>query len=151
MKVVVIGSGSIGMLMAFYLSKKGHPISLLTNRKEQALLIEENGLHMIHQDQQIEVVSVDAHPFSITSEYEQIDLAIIAVKSYQVKEVLTKIEHINVRSILFVQNGMGHTELFSQVTIPELSVAVIEHGALRMNDYTVSSYRNRPIKVGICP
>lgn len=137
MKIMIIGSGSIGMLTTFYLSKKGHNPILMTNREEQASLIQDKGLHLIHQNQEAEIVTVLAQPFSSLTEQEPIDVAVVAVKSYQVKEVLTELEKIRVSSILFLQNGMGHTDLFPFITIPELSVAVMEHGALRMNDFTV--------------
>ncbi|TWI55787.1 2-dehydropantoate 2-reductase [Halalkalibacter nanhaiisediminis] len=137
MRIVIVGSGSIGMLMAFYLSKKGHNITLLTNRDEQAFRLKDKGLHIIHHDQQIEVVTVHAQTLLTYTNEESIDVAIVAVKSYQVEQVLTTLQELNVKSILFTQNGMGHTDLFPKVEKEELSVAVIEHGALRINDYTV--------------
>ncbi|MFC0558712.1 2-dehydropantoate 2-reductase [Halalkalibacter alkalisediminis] len=139
MRIVIIGSGSIGMLVTFYLTKKGHRISLLTNRQEQARVLNEKGIHLIIHDNERESVKVSADTFKDLQANGSIDLLILAVKSHQVKDVLAKLNqlHINIRAILFLQNGMAHTELLSTLEIPEVAVAVVEHGAIRENDFTV--------------
>ncbi len=135
----MIGSGSIGMLVTFYLLKKGQHISLFTNRQEQAKVLNEKGIHLILQGQEKENVRVSAGAFLDIQSNEPIDLLILAVKSYQVKGVLSDLKelHIDVRAILFLQNGMAHTELIPSLEIPEIAVAVVEHGAIRENDFTV--------------
>jgi 2-dehydropantoate 2-reductase len=138
-KVVVLGSGSIGMLTAFYLTKQWRSTLLVTNRIKQAEFIEEKGLHLLHQDGNSEMIHVTVESIS-TLEHEQIiDLLIVTVKSYQVEQVLKTIEasKLTISSILFLQNGMAHTELFSTISVPEIAVGVVEHGARRTNDYTV--------------
>ncbi|NEU29478.1 2-dehydropantoate 2-reductase [bacterium LRH843] len=137
MRVVVIGAGSIGMLTAFYLSKSGHETIVWTRRTEQAAFINEQGLKLVEQNGEIQATTVFAKPISAVTDKEDIDVAIIAVKSHQVEQVLREINHVSLRSVLFVQNGMGHLNLFPMLSIPEISVAVVEHGAIQMNDFTV--------------
>ncbi|WP_052144613.1 2-dehydropantoate 2-reductase [Halalkalibacter okhensis] len=139
MKVVVLGSGSIGMLVAFNLIKQGHSTLLVTNRNEQANCIKEERLHLIREDGVNESIHVDVESFSTLKGEETIDLLIVTVKSYQVEQVIKAIQasKLSISSVLFLQNGMAHTELLPMITIPEVAVGVVEHGALRINDYTV--------------
>ncbi|MFC0473068.1 2-dehydropantoate 2-reductase [Halalkalibacter kiskunsagensis] len=136
MKIVIVGPGSIGLLVTFYLAHQHHMVSLVTNRQEQTTVINEKGIHLIRH-KQIAKMNVPVTTFSNFNWDETIDLLIVTVKSYQVTNVLKKVDFTNVKSILFLQNGMGHTEIFSKLAIPELAVGVIEHGALRENDFTV--------------
>ncbi|WP_332690010.1 2-dehydropantoate 2-reductase [Halalkalibacter lacteus] len=136
MKIVIVGSGSIGLLVTFYLASHQHAIVLATNRKDQVDVIKEKGVHVVRHNQTARM-NVSVSTFSDMKWDETIDLLIVAVKSYQVTSVLKKVHSAKVKSILFLQNGMGHTEIFSKLAIPELAVGVIEHGALRKNDYTV--------------
>jgi 2-dehydropantoate 2-reductase len=135
-KIVIVGSGSIGLLVTFYISKYHHSLTLITNRKQQADLIKERGVHVTSHNRTSKTF-VSVTTFLDLKWDETIDLLIVAVKSYQVKRIVEKVQCANVKSVLFLQNGMGHTEIFSELTIPEVAVAVIEHGALRENDYTV--------------
>jgi 2-dehydropantoate 2-reductase len=137
--IVMIGSGSIGMLVTFYLSKQGHDISLFTNRPEQAEILNEKGLHLIIQGQRKECMRVEARPFSDIERGQTIDLVILAVKSYQVKGVINQLTdlEVKIKAILFLQNGMSHTELIPVLKIPEIAVAVVEHGAIRESEFIV--------------
>ncbi|WP_156314693.1 2-dehydropantoate 2-reductase [Halalkalibacter wakoensis] len=144
MKYVIIGSGSIGMLLSSYLAQQTNSLLLATHRNIQANQIEQKGLHLVHTDkitkvQHVRTSSCSALLKNNLTDIETIDVMIIAVKSHQVKQVLEDLKGIEhkVASILFLQNGMGHTEMFHDISIPEVAVGVVEHGAMRTNDWTV--------------
>ncbi|GAE33845.1 2-dehydropantoate 2-reductase [Halalkalibacter akibai] len=139
MRIAVVGSGSIGMLVTFYLSKSGHEVILLTNRKQQEKSVNENSLNLLRNDQKYNSSKVYAHTIHKIENIEPIDLLIITVKAYQVDEVLAHLENrqVHVKAILFMQNGMSHVENISYLGFSEVAVAVIEHGAVRINDFTV--------------
>ncbi|MDT8859132.1 2-dehydropantoate 2-reductase [Alkalihalobacillus sp. MEB130] len=139
MNVVIIGSGSIGMLMAFYFTKLGCPVSLVTNRVEQADDLNQNGLHLFYSEKTIKKVSILAMNVQQLTQLTDVDLLIVTVKSHQVEHVIKQIDEnqLNIFSVLFLQNGMSHTELFHQISVPEIAVGVMEHGAMRTNNVTV--------------
>src|SRR5690625_1564346 len=129
MNVVIVGAGSVGMLLTYYFTKHRISPTLVTNRVEQASALHNKGLHLTYVDELSEDVSISAIPFSKLHTVKQIDLLIIAVKSYDVHKVLAGLNVNTVQAILFVQNGMSHTTLFDHIQIDEIGVASIEHGA----------------------
>ncbi|ARK31105.1 2-dehydropantoate 2-reductase [Halalkalibacter krulwichiae] len=140
MEVAIIGSGSIGMLVTYYLSTiKNQPISVFTNRQGQTDLINENGIKIIRGSEEAISKNIRATRVDSISVDREIDLLILTVKSYQVEDVLKQLSERNVKvnSILFMQNGMGHIEYFPKLEVAEIAVAVVEHGAIRKNDFTV--------------
>src|SRR5699024_10821131 len=72
----------------------------------------------------------------IINDIQDEDLHILCVKSGDLPNVLSVIKKKALRSpILFLQNGMGHINLIRNLENP-VFVGVIEHGAVRENDWT---------------
>jgi 2-dehydropantoate 2-reductase len=82
MEIGIIGAGSIGLLYSYYLSKN-HAVTLYTNRKKQADIINEEGIILIKEG-----------AYSLTNvhaEYErnyQEQLLIISVKQYDLEPII---------------------------------------------------------------
>lgn len=136
MEIGIIGAGSIGMLFASYIGK-WFKVTLYTRTKEQANEINKYGL-ILQKGSQQTVSIVKAVPF--TDWHGKDDLTIIAVKQYQLNLIVEKINelHINLKNLLFLQNGMGHLKLFEQLPVENIFVGSVEHGALKANSFTVS-------------
>lgn len=138
MNIAVLGSGSIGMLVTCYLAKAGADPLLITRKEKDAEIVERQGITLkyLHSEEK-ETLSIRAGTISNLLEAGPIDIAIIAVKSYQVKEMLDQVKNFNIRTMLFLQNGMEHTEYFSCLKDRDIASAVVEHGALKENTHTV--------------
>lgn len=136
MNIGIIGAGSIGLLFAAYLSKR-LTVMLYTRTNEQANEINENGL-FLRKGATETTVKVYALPISNWEGKE--DLTIVAVKQYQLEAIINKINNLAVspEALLFIQNGMGHLKLIEQVIAGHIYLASVEHGALKINSYTVS-------------
>ncbi|MBS8263352.1 2-dehydropantoate 2-reductase [Mesobacillus boroniphilus] len=134
MKIGIIGGGSIGLLFSYYLSLRNE-VSIYTRTQDQADLINEHGLHLVKGGIEQAPVLVTAAPIQEWSGNE--DLTVVAVKQYQLADLITEIKVKAKGPILFLQNGYGHIKLLSELATTEVYVGSIEHGAVRENGYTV--------------
>lgn len=134
MKIAVIGGGSLGLLFSYYMSKK-NDVCIYTRTKEQADLINKNGLHLINGGIAQPPLKVSAAPVQDWKGNEE--LAIVAVKQYQLPGLMAELKANARSSVLFLQNGYGHIKLLSEISAPDVFVGSVEHGAVRANDYTV--------------
>ncbi len=133
MKIAIIGGGSLGLLFSYYLSKK-NDVCIYTRTKEQADLINKNGLHLINSGI-AQPLKVSAAPVQDWKGNEE--LAIVAVKQYQLPGLMAELKANARSSVLFLQNGYGHIKLLSEISAPDVFVGSVEHGAVRANGYTV--------------
>ncbi|MGM8211847.1 2-dehydropantoate 2-reductase [Virgibacillus sp. W0430] len=129
MKIGIIGGGSVGLLIGGYLGRD-HDITFYVRRKEQADLLNKNGVNVVGQ----QTTLVQA---KLCKDLEREDLLIVSVKQPHIRQVHQYIrESHNNSPLLFLQNGMGHVEYFKQFAQP-IYVGVVEHGAFRKEDTTV--------------
>lgn len=136
MKIGIIGAGSIGLLFSYYLSEKNE-VTIYTRSKKQAELINLNGVCLM-VDGTTKIVRVEALPFELWTGSEE--LTIITVKQYHLPTILPV---LNDRikgwgSLLFLQNGMGHLKWLPELNAQRIYLGSVEHGAARVNEYTVS-------------
>ncbi|GAE29139.1 2-dehydropantoate 2-reductase [Halalkalibacter hemicellulosilyticus] len=151
MNVTIIGSGAIGMLLSYYFVEKGQTITLVVRRDEQLKQLQNEGLQITRYDQTHHNVKVKTMTFDhFMSSNALIDLAVIAVKAYDWPTVDKSLQKrmSTIKSILFLQNGMEHISYLSQYTCSEVAVGVVEHGAKRLNDFTVVHTGASAIKWG---
>jgi 2-dehydropantoate 2-reductase len=135
MKIGIIGGGSIGLLFASYLHSVSS-VTVYTRTNEQAEEIAENGVVLLKDTQKREI-PVHALPIDDWRGVE--DLTIITVKQYQLEEVIKKINLVDSSdsNFLFLQNGMGHLKLLSQMKAKNIILGSITHGAYKENANTV--------------
>lgn len=136
MKVVIVGAGSIGLLLGSYFAELGHDLYMLTRREAQAKSLLSDGITRIMPDKQEVRVVVNA-----TTQVQQLPkdaLWVFAVKFHQLEETKSIIHHTTIETpLLFVQNGLGHLRWMNQLENKHLYIGTIEHGALKQNDTTV--------------
>ena len=138
MKIVIVGAGSMGSLIAAYLLKSKEEIWILDKNKERADRIREEGMSVEGVSGNWKAaVRITTEP----SEIQNADLIIICVKSYHTKEAI-----LNARAligentqILTLQNGLGNIEILSEVVgsekviggVTNLGATLLEAGKVR--------------------
>ncbi|MCK9430679.1 MAG: 2-dehydropantoate 2-reductase [Candidatus Omnitrophica bacterium] len=138
MKIVIVGPGAMGCLIAAFLSKSKEEVWLLDKNKENAAKINELGIS-------VEGVSGSwqAKP-KTTANVEDIakaDLILICVKSFHTKQALEQIKPLLQQNtkIMTLQNGIGNIEIISELTgeerviggITNEGATLIETGKIR--------------------
>lgn len=131
MEIGIIGAGSLGLLYSFYLSQN-HTITVYTNRKQQANLINTEGISFIKEGTRSKVfLNADSE-----RNYKE-QLLIVTVKQYDIESIIDSLKNLSPRTILFLQNGMGHLRYLSSISKHNIILGIAEHGALRIDDHTV--------------
>lgn len=114
MKIVVVGPGAMGCLLASFLSKSKEELWILEKNRERASRINQGGIT-------VEGVSGNWQArVKATAEAEQIknaDLVIICVKSYHTKEAIINAKPVIGEDtyVLTLQNGIGNIEILSEI------------------------------------
>ncbi|MBB6455018.1 2-dehydropantoate 2-reductase [Salirhabdus euzebyi] len=142
MNIAIIGAGSTGLLLAAHLSNK-HQITCYVRRPEQQKEISQRSIHLYPENERYSVHAelidrIDVH-----------DLYIICVKQPNLSDIIKTI-YKNVpidKPLLFLQNGMDHIAKLHDVKNPIL-IGVLDHGANRVNDYTVEHTGKGSIRIG---
>lgn len=133
MKITIVGPGAMGCLLAAFLSKSKEEIWLLDKNPERAKKIKEQGIKVegISGNWQVKV--------NISSEAQEIstqDLIIIAVKSYDTKDAVKNIKPMLGEStlVLSLQNGLGNTEIISELIGQERTLGGITNQGATLLD-----------------
>lgn len=131
MRIGIIGGGAIGLLVSALLGLDRHQVTLYVKSEEQLKKLKENFLIIEPEDRK---VKVDVrHISNLTNK----DLLLICVKQHQLRDVMPYLKTTD-SPLLFLQNGMGHTNLLDQLKkVSPIFLGVIEHGAFRKEDNTV--------------
>ena len=137
MSIVIVGAGSVGLLLGSYLAESGIDVTMFVRREEQKSLIEQEGIRRLNEDGTESVFFVDA-----TTDMGVLDgsqLLIVAVKYAHLHRFLERLIQEGIQSpLLFIQNGIGHLAAVKETDFPDIAFATVEHGALRIDDRTVS-------------
>lgn len=142
MHIHIIGAGAIGLLIASKLHNR-YPVTLYVRRDEQKKAIQKNGIHYYRLNQFVKNLKVHVQ---LLEEYSPGDIVFICVKQSELPSVLASIKpKITNEIVVFIQNGMSHISYLSE--LPSVYVGVVEHGAHRLNDYTVNHLGDGTIRL----
>jgi len=137
MDVVIVGAGSIGLLIGSFLGEAGANVVFLVRREEQATIIREQGIRRVNSDGTAVVVKADAQ--TDAGELPRHAPWIVATKYDGVAPIVQLlIERKLENAVMFVQNGYGHFEYVRKTEMPNVFFATVEHGAGRLDERTVS-------------
>jgi 2-dehydropantoate 2-reductase len=100
MKINIIGPGSMGVVISFFLSRK-NDVSLIV--KKEDIAVYRRGLVMIENGQRHEF-SVD-----ISDAPPESDLTVMAVKSYDLGKTIR--DYKPKGNVMFIQNGLDHLDI----------------------------------------
>ncbi|MEW6009521.1 MAG: 2-dehydropantoate 2-reductase [Candidatus Omnitrophota bacterium] len=132
-RIVVVGPGAMGSLLAAYLTKGADEVWLLDKDSQRAKRIAENGI-------KIEGVSgnwqAKVKASSDTSEIGKSDFILICVKAYDTQKVLKSIENLIGRDSLVVtlQNGIGNIEVISEAFGSQIVAAATTNMGATLQD-----------------
>lgn len=138
MKITIVGPGAMGCLLGAFLSKKGHDVWLLDKNPQRCQKIKEQGI-------KVEGVSGNWQtPINACVDPKEAgpqDLVVIAVKSYDTKDAVRNIKPLlgDNTLVLSLQNGLGNTEIISEVAggeralggITNLGATLLDAGYVR--------------------
>ena len=113
MKIVVVGPGAIGCLIAAFLTKSKEEVWLLDKNKEKAAKINESGISLegVSGSWQVKIKAT-----ANLADIGKADLVIICVKSFHTKSTIEQIKPLLDEStkILTLQNGIGNIEIIAE-------------------------------------
>lgn len=136
MGIVIVGAGSVGLLLGSYLAESGIDVTMFVRREEQRKIIEQEGIRRLNEDGTESVFQV-----GVTTDIEKLigsRLLIIAVKYAHLHGILERLVQVGVKSpLLFIQNGIGHLTAAKETDFPHIAFATVEHGTLKVDDRTV--------------
>ena len=136
MSVVIVGAGSVGLLLGSYLLESGIKVTMVVRREEQASILNSQGIRRLNQDGSESVFRVHAITDFPTDQTSSV--WIVAVKYIDLQDLLLQLNRIQLKNpMLFIQNGLDHFSMANATSIPNLAFATVEHGARRLDDNTV--------------
>lgn len=134
MNIGIVGGGAVGLLLAAYLGQR-HKVTVYTRRLAQAEQLAKHGVSLKKNGETV-TVAVQARPFAGAELVEP--LVFVTVKQYDIAAVCAQLDSFRrVRTLVFLQNGMGHLEQLSVFADKNVVVGVVEHGAFKLDDRTV--------------
>jgi 2-dehydropantoate 2-reductase len=110
MRVIVLGAGGVGSVVAGYLTRTGHEVIMLA-RPGHAAAVRREGLH-IHGLENFHVqvpASADARSLS------EADMLIITVKTKDTERALAGVAHLKVGGVASLQNGVVKNDQIATV------------------------------------
>lgn len=134
MKIVIVGPGAMGCLLAAFLSKAKQEVWFLDKNKGRAEYISKNGIKVegISGSWKAQVFATDD-----ISEIKSADIVIICTKSYDTKEAIKSVTGIIKEGalVLTLQNGVGNVEILTEAVGEEKVVAGVSNlGATLLGD-----------------
>ena len=152
MPILIIGAGSLGLLLAGKLSDKVQEVDLMTRTVEQSEAIQRSGIEVLSQS------SLHAHPRRVFSFYDPIDAigeydaVLVTVKQTQLTTSLLQTASLlagHQGLVVLLQNGIGHAEkAMSVIPTNRIRVAVVMEGGKRLSNTTVEHTGSGGIQFG---
>lgn len=134
MKIVILGAGALGSLFGAHLARAGEDVTLIA-RAARAESLQKHGVTITGLVDMMVPVPVTARP----QELRQADVLLVTVKTYDMETALESVAHLQVGSVLSVQNGLVKDEQLARCfgwdktlgAAAHISAEVLPTGAVR--------------------
>ena len=134
MKIVILGAGALGTVLGAHLARAGEDVTLIA-RGQRAAYLQEHGATITGLVDFTVPVRVVIDP----SQVHNADVLIVTVKTYDMASALQSVKHLDVGSVLSIQNGVLKDEQLAQTfgwakvlgAMAALSGAVLPTGTVR--------------------
>ncbi|MFA9557351.1 2-dehydropantoate 2-reductase [Evansella sp. AB-rgal1] len=134
--IAVIGAGSVGLLISYYLLKMGHEVTIVTKTEKQKDILIREGLFLEKDGKRSRVSPKKV--LTHKENYCDVQLWIVTLKQIVLPDFLIRWKEVGgIPPVLFLQNGMGHEELAKQFLSTNVFCGIVTHGARRMDDNLV--------------
>lgn len=110
MRVVVLGAGGVGSVVAGYLARAGYDVVMLA-RPGHAAKVQQDGLHLVGLEQ----FQVRVPTFAEAKDLSAADMLIITVKTKDMARALAGVAHMQVGGVASLQNGVVKNEQIAAV------------------------------------
>ena len=110
MNVVIVGAGALGSIIAAYLARGGHEVSLIA-RGERAEQLTRHGILITGREDFSVLCNIVTAPESL----QQADAVIVAVKTYDTDTALAPLVNLKTKSAFSIQNGVLKNDQLSAV------------------------------------
>lgn len=129
MKIVVVGTGSLGGFLVGLLAKAGHEVWALDKDKALVNAVKENGISITDEG---EPICVKVNSTSDPQEIQSCDLVLLCVKCFDTGEAVQGISHLIKGDVplLTLQTGLGNLETAgSIISIQNILGGITYNGA----------------------
>jgi 2-dehydropantoate 2-reductase len=109
MKIVILGAGALGTVLGAHLARAGEDVTLIA-RGNRAAFLQEHGATITGLVDFTVPVRVVTDP----SQVHEADVLIVTVKTYDMASALQSVKHLDVGSVLSIQNGVLKNEQLAQ-------------------------------------
>ena len=109
MKIVILGAEALGTILGAHLTRAGEDVALLA-RGQRAAYLQEHGATITGLVDFTVPVRVITDP----SQVHNADVLIVTVKTYDMEAALASVKHLDVGSVLSIQNGVLKNEQLAQ-------------------------------------
>ena len=110
MKIVVLGAGALGSIVAGHLAQAGEDVTLVA-RGDRAAYLMENGITITGLAEFNVACTVETDPSKIS----EADVLIVAVKTHQMDKAISGLSHIRFSTVASVQNGVRANDQLAEV------------------------------------
>lgn len=110
MRVVVLGAGGVGSVIAGYLARAGYDVVMLA-RPGHAAKVQQDGLQIVGLEQ----FNVRVPAFAEAKDLRAADMLIITVKTKDMTRALAGVAHLQVGGVASLQNGVVKNEQIAAV------------------------------------
>jgi 2-dehydropantoate 2-reductase len=146
MKIAVVGGGSIGLLISSMLVQLGfEDIILYTRTIQQRDEIIANGVNYKLNDKSLNYKI----KCQVIDDCIDADICFLAVKYYHLENLLTNDKLSKVNTLVMLQNGYNHINLVKELSVENIVIGIVEHGALRTGMTNVEHTGIGMIKLGV--
>lgn len=135
MKVAIIGGGAIGLLTAYFLEEH-HEVTIYVRSIEQMQQLANKGL-CYKREGKHECKHINIALFQDWTAKEE--ATFVTVKQYHLEAIYEKMKVCSIenKAFVFMQNGMSHLQAIKNLKAKQVMVGIVEHGAVKVNHYTV--------------
>src|SRR5258705_16390 len=103
MRVVVLGAGGVGSVVAGYLARAGYDVIMIA-RPGHAAKVQQDGLHLVG----LEDFRVLVPAFADAKDVHAADMLIVTVKTKDMMRALAGVAHMQIGGVASLQNGGAH-------------------------------------------
>src|SRR2546426_7994405 len=101
MKIIVLGAGALGSIIGAHLVRAGEEVIFMARGSRTAFL-QQHGIVITGLADFTVPVTVTMHPHEV----QAADVLFVTVKTYDTEPALASVRHLEVGSVLAVQNGI---------------------------------------------